>query len=426
MKKLLTLLCVIALLGALCVPAMAAENTVPVVAEVPADWSIAYLYAWTGDTGPWAWPGIPMSEVDGWYVAYMPDDMENVIINNGAGTQTPDLAVDPGLPVCVLATDPANASVEPELPIEVPAADELTVAGTTVHAGVPAEWESCYLYAWNDAGSNGTWPGVQMEMGEDGFWYADLMPGYTNVVIAEKDGGAQSTDLVIPEAECWISFTGANEEGKYEAEITETAPEGFEPPEAVTPSTDEPATDEPATDLPASDTITVYAMVPAEWTNVRLWAWDANSSNPEGTGDWPGNLTMTQDEDGWYSYTVPGQYNNVLINADGVQTGDQTVDAVAEVWLDCTDPNAVTIYYEKPDIEAPVATEPVTEPSTEATDATTAATDNTTAANETTAAQNNDTSADDEGGMSTTTGIIIAVIAVIVGAVVIFIIMKKE
>ena len=143
MKKLLTLLCVIALLGSLCVPAFAAEDTVPVVAEVPSDWTAPNVYAWKGTGGPGnenaAWPGVPMTYVDGMYCAYIPADMENVIINNN-GAQTADLPIDSGLPVFVSASNLGDVSVEPELPIEVPAADELANAPAGPAAPTGSDW----------------------------------------------------------------------------------------------------------------------------------------------------------------------------------------------------------------------------------------------------------------------------------------------
>lgn len=407
MKKLFALLCVIAVLGALFVPAMAASN-VPVVAQTPDGWTTAYLYAWNDEGSNAAWPGVPMASQDGWFYAYMPDNMKNVIINNNAGTQTADLTIETGMPVCVMANDIANATVEYELPIEVPAESDMPKTTVTIHAYVPEAWTSAFVYGWNDNGSNAGWPGAAMTKGDDGFWTAELAPGYTNVIIAEKDGGLQTIDLTTDGNESWIVLTAQNDEGKFDASITAEAPGNVVAPEiTVTP---EPAPETPA--APAGDAsvqITVYAMVPAEWNNVRLWAWDANSTNPEGTGDWPGTLNMTKGDDGWYSYTVSGQYNNMLINADGVQTGDLSVEAKSEVWLDCTDPNAVAIHYSKPDIEAPKATEPqATEPQT-----------NTSTPG---------TEPKDEGGMDTglIIGIVVAVAAVIAGAVVIFFVLKKK
>lgn len=234
MKKLLTLLCVIALLGAMCVPAFAAESTVPVAAEVPADWTNAYLYAWGSAGEMQAWPGVAMTNVDGWWCAYMPDDMENVIINNGT-VQTPDLAVDPGLPVCIMmATDVTNPEVMSELPIEVPSAEELgtsipTVgAGATVHAYVPADWADCTLYAWGDNGDNGGWPGMAMTLGDDGLWTAELGAGYKNIIIASGNGSIQTIDLAYAGGECWVALKDQDAGGKFNAAVVYEEPEDWE------------------------------------------------------------------------------------------------------------------------------------------------------------------------------------------------------
>lgn len=230
MKKLLALLCVVALLGALCVPTLAAENTVPVAAEVPSDWTAAYLYAW-GDSGEIAaWPGVPMAFVDGWFCAYMPDNMANVIISNGSGVQTADLAVEPGMPVCVMASNIGAVEVEMELPIEVPAADELEVSappvagGATVHAHVPEDWADCTLYAWGDNGDNGGWPGVAMTKGDDGLWTAELGPNYKNIIIASSAGTIQTVDLSYAGGECWVAVQEAGADGKFAAAVVYEEP----------------------------------------------------------------------------------------------------------------------------------------------------------------------------------------------------------
>ena len=237
MKKLFSLLCVIALLGALLVPAMAATAKVPVVAEVPADWTAAYLYAW-GGSEEMAWPGVPMTKIDDWFVAYMNDDNMNVIINNGTGIQTADLAVDPGMPVCVMAGDISKASVEFELPIEVPEEDAMPKpAADTVYALAPEGWATAYLYAWGDTGSNAGWPGVEMTKGDDGLYVAELTPGYANVIIAEKDGGAQTVDLPYNGGEAWVLLTAeAGDDGKFQANIHYEKPETIEHPTEITPA----------------------------------------------------------------------------------------------------------------------------------------------------------------------------------------------
>ena len=220
MKKLFALLCVIALLGALCVPAMAAAARVPVVAEVPSDWTTAYLYAW-GGSETMTWPGVPMTKIDDWYVAYMNDDNANIIINNGTGAQTADLTVDPGLPVCVFASDIGNASVEPELPIEVPAEDQMPKPATDkIYAFVPAGWTAVNLYAWtaDASSSNAGWPGVPMTQGDNGLWVGELTPGYANIII--NDGTAQTIDLPYGGGDAWVLLTAEGiEGGKFKASV---------------------------------------------------------------------------------------------------------------------------------------------------------------------------------------------------------------
>lgn len=231
MKKLLALLCVIALLGALCVPAMAAAARVPVAADVPDDWTTAYLYAW-GGSETMTWPGVPMTEIDGWFVAYMNDDNANLIINNGTGSQTADLEIDPGLPVCVMADRIDNASVEFELPIEVPAEDKMPKPATDkIYAFVPAGWTTVNLYAWtaDASASNAGWPGVPMTQGDNGLWVGELTPGYANIIV--NDGAAQTIDLPYNGGDAWVLLTAEGTEGgKFKASVVYEDPGKYEHP----------------------------------------------------------------------------------------------------------------------------------------------------------------------------------------------------
>ena len=231
MKKLLVLVCIIALLSALCVPAMAAAARVPVVAEVPSDWTTAYLYAW-GGSETMTWPGVPMTKIDDWFVAYMNDDNANLIINNGTGSQTADLAIDPGLPVCVFAADIGNASVEFELPIEVPAEDKMPKPETDkIYAYVPAGWTTVNLYAWtaDASSSNAGWPGVPMTQDDNGLWVGELTPGYANIIV--NDGGAQTVDLPYNGGNAWVLLCAEGTEGgKFKASVLYEDPGSYEHP----------------------------------------------------------------------------------------------------------------------------------------------------------------------------------------------------
>ena len=226
MKKLLALLCVIALLGALCVPAMAAANRVAVAAMVPDDWTTPYLYAW-GGSETMGWPGVPMTLVDDWYVAYMNDDNTNVIINNGSdAAKTEDLTIETGLPVCVIAIDLTDVIVDFELPLEVPAEDEMPKpAADTIIAKTPDDWTTAYLYAWSaDASrSNAGWPGVAMTKGDDGLWVGELGPGYANIIITCSEAGPQTVDLPYGGGNAWVALQGDNG-GKLDAAVVYSEP----------------------------------------------------------------------------------------------------------------------------------------------------------------------------------------------------------
>lgn len=409
MKKLLALLCVIAVLAALCIPAMAAEDKVPVVASVPAEWTTPYLYCWNGNGEAAAWPGTPMQEVDGWWYAYMPNDMENIIINNGNGQpQTGDQKVDAGLPVCVQVKADMSCDVEYDLPVEVPEYSEVKIPTYVIRVGAPESWASAFVWAWDDNLTNAfsAWPGMELTMGADGFWYGEVNAQYKNVVIAEKDGGEQTADLVVTGDENWILFGEKNGEGKYDATISNTAPEGFEPPEGGS------STEQPTTPPADAGSVKVHAMVPADWTQVNAWAWKTGD-NTNAFEAWPGNA-MTKDGD-WYVIEVPGWVDGFIVNNGSVQTGDLTIEAGKEVWLDATDVANVGIYYEEPDIEAPTLPPETTPPTTaEPTPS------------EPDASEPVTTEPAPAGNGGLIAGIVVAVVAVIAGGIAIFFILRKK
>lgn len=226
MKKLFALLCVIAVLSALCVPVMAAPGRVAVAVQVPDDWTTPHLYVW-GTAEEAAWPGVPMVKIDDWYVAYKNDDNTSIIINNGSdAAKTDDLSVDPGLPVCVMAIDLTNVEVDSELPIEVPAESEMPKpAMDTIIAKTPDDWTTAFLYAWTaDASkSNAGWPGVAMTKGDDGLWVGELAPGFANIIVTASDAGPQTVDLPYGGGNAWVALQGDNG-GKLEAAVVYSEP----------------------------------------------------------------------------------------------------------------------------------------------------------------------------------------------------------
>lgn len=87
----------------------------------------------------------------------------------------------------------------------------------TIHADVPDEWATAYVWAWNDNQQNAfnAWPGQKLTKDADGYYTGSVPSGYTNLVIAEKDGGAQTIDINgVEPKELWIVL-GQSADGKY-------------------------------------------------------------------------------------------------------------------------------------------------------------------------------------------------------------------
>ncbi len=96
------------------------------------------------------------------------------------------------------------------------------------------------------------------------------------------------------------------------------------------PQEKEPVSTEPATEA-AKDTFTVYAWVPSNWSDIRIWAWDTTLGDAFPT--WPGD-PMAAEDSGWYTYEVPNWCSYVIVN--GINGSVQSVDIPVEpksVWL---------------------------------------------------------------------------------------------
>ena len=95
MKRILAILCVIACLCGLCVPALAAD-TITVSVKAPDGWAEVYLYVWENENAYETWPGTAMTKgSDGWWTLEIPAGYTNVIANNGNEMpQTVDLKMN--------------------------------------------------------------------------------------------------------------------------------------------------------------------------------------------------------------------------------------------------------------------------------------------------------------------------------------------
>lgn len=91
--------------------------------------------------------------------------------------------------------------------------------------------------------------------------------------------------------------------------------------------------------------VTITAEVPADWTNVHLYAWLDDTTN---MAAWPGTA-MTKAADGRYTIDIPlGEYPNIIVNngEGGAQTQDMSFDGASDVWVIVTGNSGEVLYYD--------------------------------------------------------------------------------
>ena len=200
----------------------------------------------------------------------------------------------------------------------------LTDSGTThVHAETPGAWGDMYLYYWYDDGRNNGWPGQQMNKTSAGNYSLDIPGNVPHIIISQKiddQTSIQTVDLTInPGEEVWIDFGDDPQlqNGKYLPTIEYKSRDGI-----------------------------IHATVPDGWGDVYYYCWDAFSNALE---EWPGTKLEAKDSEGYYTFTIPGDITNIIINngedgvevtgEDGVtslirkQTTDLTISAGKETWI---------------------------------------------------------------------------------------------
>ncbi len=74
--------------------------------------------------------------------------------------------------------------------------------------------------------------------------------------------------------------------------------------------------------------VTFKFKAPSSWSKCQLWAWDDNQNQIDGNTSWPGNVGMTLGSDGYYTYTLTGNFSkvNFLFNNGASSSTQQTVD----------------------------------------------------------------------------------------------------
>lgn len=157
-----------------------------------AGWSNVYCYMWnsSSDTNA-SWPGTKMTFVNDNVWSYkMTKSYQNVIFNNGTGTQTGDM-VSPGSGYIYnngTSSWSQYSGTDPDDPITV----------HKVYCKNTAGWSKVYCYMWNSTSDTiGTWPGLEMTNEGNNIWSLTVSKSYQNVIF-NNGSGTQTADLSFP------------------------------------------------------------------------------------------------------------------------------------------------------------------------------------------------------------------------------------
>lgn len=199
-------------------PQSNSAETFTVHAHIPDTWSNPGIWAWSDSEGNAfeAWPGEQMkSEGNGWYTYEVPAWVSYVIINaNDGADQTSDLPVESReVWICAHWDGSADYGYEPfeacgtvaeEIPVETQPAQNPD--SYIVHARVPSSWYNAGIWAWSDTEGDlfEAWPGYELLMGDDGWYYFELPNWINYVIISGNDGNVQTADIPVEAKNLWI------------------------------------------------------------------------------------------------------------------------------------------------------------------------------------------------------------------------------
>lgn len=203
----------------------------------------------------------------------------------------------------------------------------LTGVGTmTLNAVLPTtdDWQMPYLYYWYDDGTTGpSWPGTPLKSLGAGKFQIDIPADVSNVIINNGSAALKTNDLKITpglESTITVTVSGSN---------------------VVTAKIDT-----------IMEEVTMHVKVPADWGKVYLHHWHENGESTE----FPGDELTEVDANGYYITKLHGDVSNLLIaNGEGKQTGDLSIFAGKEAWIEVSDTktgeatdefgNVTTTYY---------------------------------------------------------------------------------
>ena len=435
MKKLFALLCVLAMLCMLCVPAFAYEglNSLAIVGSgIPGvkEWDPADP---AGDMNE-VEPGVFVKELsvtagttmkikfagnDAWDDAFnfgsatlAAGTTADLTCGSGSQDMTLSISKDGTLKFTVNVNPMADGGaatvlVEGDCLGEAPVVsfDSFYVAGQTGLVG--QEWvadgakmdktgDNKYELTFSNIAAGeyqfkvtaGTWDNNWGGDGPDGNYLITVAEQSDVTVYFDADAKAISVDIVPVATEPPVTEP-SEEITEPSEEITEPSEEITEPSEEITEPSEEVT--EPSEPVVEDGMITVYFDALNDWATVNLYYWGV-----DGAPSWPGVPMTDEDGDGWFEYKVPMMTNNIIVNDGTMQSVDLVMDGDADAWLIASglEGGKITcdIFYENPgaaeDKNSTDLTEPTepsvepTEPSAEPTEPSTEATEPSTEATE--------------------------------------------
>ena len=210
MKKLISLVVVVAMLMSLIVT-VSAVGTTTLYCDAPSTWGNCNVYWWNSSVSC-TWPGVAMTKnAQGIWCYDVPSDATNVIFNNGS-QQSADLTMPTDNKVQFNYTDKEWVTYGT-------AGGELTLIKVYVDAAATGLSGTPNAYLW-DCTSGNTWPGVPMTLVEGTIYSIEVYSDAQNIIF--NDGSNQTADLVIPSDDNklwngteWTAYPTSSEPATY-------------------------------------------------------------------------------------------------------------------------------------------------------------------------------------------------------------------
>lgn len=181
-------------------------NMITINAQVPEDWVLPSLWAFSAPDGTNVfanWPGQELELAsDGWFSYEVPGWTNTVIVNANIGeVQTADISIE-SKDVWIVVEDADHYILTYEKPAVEVAGEDLI----TVYAMLPSDWLLPSLWAWSAPdGTNvfPNWPGQELNV--EGNWYSYSVPNWVNSIIINGNlGEVQTADISIEPEDVWV------------------------------------------------------------------------------------------------------------------------------------------------------------------------------------------------------------------------------